>query len=150
MQVFDWFKIIYGPETNKEKTIVIEIGPFRDKCKCWEGKFVLTWTNDFEVFGISYNMKRMDDITEDNILKKIKGMKNLISVWKRRTHISYGKVVIIKSLLFSKITHILMSLPSSALETFLICKKWLIMSFGKISPRNFGRKLWRQILRMEE
>ena len=44
MQVLDWFKIIYGLGINKEKTKVIKIRPFRDKCKDWEGKFGQTWS----------------------------------------------------------------------------------------------------------
>ena len=53
----------------------------------------------------------METITDDNISYKITDIKKLISVWNTRQLTSYGKVVI-KSLLMSEITHILLSLPS--------------------------------------
>ena len=37
-----------------------------------------------DVLGISYDMKKIGDIIEDNISRKINDMKNLISVWKMR------------------------------------------------------------------
>ena len=80
--------------------------------KYWEGKFGLRWTDEFAVLGISYNSNKMGEITENNISKKIKDMKNIISVWKIRNLTPNGKVALIKSLLFSKITHILLSIPS--------------------------------------
>ena len=77
-----------------------------------QGKYGLKWTDDFDVLGISYNIKNMGEITEINISNKIKDIKKLVSVWKTRRLTPYGKVVLIKSLLFSKFTHILLSLPS--------------------------------------
>ena len=53
----------------------------------------------------------METITDDNISYKITDIKKLILVWNTRHLTPYGKVVI-KSLLMSKITHILLSLPS--------------------------------------
>ena len=60
----------------------------------------------------------MGEISEYNILNKIKDIKIIIAIWKTRKLTPYGKVVIIKSLLFSKFTHILLSLPTPGKETF--------------------------------
>ena len=54
----------------------------------------------------------MESITDDNITVKISDSKKLIAIWNTRTLTPYGKVVIIKSLLMSKITHILLPLPT--------------------------------------
>ena len=118
MRVLDWFKKHLGLGVNKEKTKVIKIGSIRDRSKAWEGKHDLKWTDDFEVLGISYNITNMGEKTEKNILNKIQDIKKLIAIWKTRKLTPYGKVVIIKSLLFSKFTHILLSLPSPGKETF--------------------------------
>ena len=112
MRVLEWFKKISGLSVNKEKTKVIKIGPLRDRSITWEGKYGLKWTDEFDVLGISYNINNMGEITELNISDKIKDIKKLISVWKIRKLTPYGKVVLIKSLLYSKFTHILLSLPS--------------------------------------
>ena len=112
MRVLEWFKKISGLGINKEKTKVIKIGPLRDRSITWEGKYGLKWTDDFGVLGISYNINNMGETTELNISKKIKDIKHIIAIWKTRRLTPYGKVVLIKSLLFSKFTHILLSLPS--------------------------------------
>ena len=64
-------------------------------------------------------MKKMGDIIEDNISRKINDMKNHFSMEDKKT--PYGKVVVIQNLLFSKITDIVLSLPIM-IQLSLICK----------------------------
>ena len=118
MRVLDWFKKISGLGVNIEKTKVVKIGRSRDRSIAWEGKYNLKWTDEFEVLGISYNILKMGEISDYNILNKLKDIKKIIAIWKTRRLTPYGKVVIIKSLLFSKFTHILLSLPTPGKETF--------------------------------
>ena len=118
MRVLDWFKKISGLGVNTEKTKVVKIGRSRDRSIAWEGKYNLKWTGEFEVLGISYNILKMGEISDYNILNKLKDIKKIIAIWKTRKLTPYGKVVIIKSLLFSKFTHILLSLPTPGKETF--------------------------------
>ena len=118
MRVLDWFKKISGLGVNIEKTKVIKIGRSRDRSIAWEGKYNLKWTDEFEVLGISYNIHKMGEISDHNILNKLKDIKKIVTIWKTRRLTPYGKVVIIKSLLFSKFTHILLSLPTPGKETF--------------------------------
>ena len=80
----------------------------------------IKWTDEFEVLGISYNTFKMGEISEYNILNIIKDIKKMIAIWKTRKLTPCGKVVIIKSLLFSKFTHILLSLPTPGKNTFKI------------------------------
>ena len=141
MRVLDWFKKISGLGINKEKTKVIKIGPVRDRSINWEGKFRLKWTEEFEVLGISYNSRKMGEITENNISKKIKDMKNIISVWKIRNLTPYGKVVLIKSLLFSKITHILLSLPSPNPDTFAYLQEMINDFLWGGKPPKFRKQI---------
>ena len=84
----------------------------------WEGKFGLKWTSVFEVHGVKYDIDKMETITDDNISLKLSEIKQLISIWSSRALTPYGKVVIIKSLLMSKITHILLSLPTPSESAF--------------------------------
>ena len=112
MRVLEWFRKVSGLAINKDKTSVIIIGALRGRSVSWEGKFGLKWTTEFEVLGIKYDIDRMATITDDNISGKVSDIKKLIAIWSTRTLTPYGKVVIIKSLLMSKITHILLSLPT--------------------------------------
>ena len=78
----------------------------------------MDWTNEFISSGISYNVNDLNSITEYNIDNKVKEIKKLINVWNARILTPYGKITIVKSLLISKITHILLSLPSRNQRTF--------------------------------
>ena len=112
MDVLRWFNKLSGLAINKDKTKVIKIGATRDRKIPWEGQFGLNWTHTFEVLGIYYDVFRLSDLTEINLDFKIEKIKKLIRTWSSRQLTPYGKVTIVKSLLLSKITHILLSLPS--------------------------------------
>ena len=60
----------------------------------------------------------MKNITQNNIYQKVGEVKKLIRVWQTRNLTPYGKITIIKSLLMSKFTHMLLSLPSPNAELF--------------------------------
>ena len=98
MRVLEWFRKISGLAINRNKTRVITIGALGGRSISWEGKFGLKWTSEFEVLGIKYKIDSMESITDDNIQIQF-------SVWNSRALTPYGKVVIIRSLLMSKITH---------------------------------------------
>ena len=112
MDVLRWFNKMSGLAINKDKTKVIKIGGSRDRRIPWEGQFGLKWTHSFEVLGIQYDVFRLNELTEINLDLKIEKIKKLIRTWSIRNLTPYGKVTIVKSLLLSKITHILLSLPS--------------------------------------
>ena len=112
IRVLKWFKSVSGLDINKEKTKVVKLGALRDSNIPWQGKFGFNWSNKFEILGIHYNMNKLNEITDLNIQRKIGEIQQLIRIWSTRNLTPYGKVTIIKSLLISKITHMLLSLPS--------------------------------------
>ena len=116
MDILRWFNKMSGLGINKDKTKVIKIGALRDRRMKWEGSFGLEWAHSFVVLGIHYDVKSLSETTKINILSKINDIKKLIRTWSCRQLTPYGKVSIVKSLLLSKITHILLSLPSPNLE----------------------------------
>ena len=112
VRVLKWFKSVSGLDINKEKTKVVKLGALRDRNIPWQGKFGFNWSKKFEILGIHYNMDKIYDITDLNIQRKQGEIEQLIRIWSTRNLTPYGKVTIIKSLLISKITHMLLSLPS--------------------------------------
>ena len=116
MDILRWFNKMSGLGINKDKTKVIKIGALRDRRISWEGNFGLEWTHSFVVLGIQYDVNLLSETTNINILSKINDIKKLIRTCSCRQLTPYGKVTIVKSLLLSKITHILLSLPSPSLE----------------------------------
>ena len=63
-------------------------------------------------------MDELENITELDINNKKKDLQKLIYLWNSRNLTPYGKIAIIKSSLISKITHVLLFLPSPKNETF--------------------------------
>ena len=59
----------------------------------------------------------MDHITEINLESRMKEITSLINIWTPRNLTLFGKITIIKSLLISKVTHILLSLPNPKTQT---------------------------------
>ena len=127
IRVLKWFKSVSGLDINKEKTKLVKLGVTRDSSIQWQGKFGFNWTDDFEILEIQYNIKKLHEITDINIQRKMGEIQKLIRIWSTRNLTPYGKVIIIKSLLISKITHMLLSLPSSSVW----CIKELNETFAK-------------------
>ena len=120
---------------------MVKIGSSRDRSIAWEGKYNLKWTDEFEVLGISYNTFKMGEISEYKILNKIKDVKKIIAIWKTRKLTPYGKVVIIKCLLFSKFTHIILSLPTPGKETFKIINNLVKDFLWEGKPPKFRKEI---------
>ena len=112
------FESVSGLKVNTEKTKVIKIGAARDNRINLCTDLNLIWTDKFTSLGITYNINEMEHITEQNLEIKEKEIEKLIHVWSGRNITPLGKITIIKSLLISKITHILLSLPSPKIGTF--------------------------------
>ena len=112
LDILTWFYRVSGLKINIQKTKVIRIGPIRetDRRFCRENN--LEWVHKFTSLGIDYDVLNIENITEYNITGKIKSMQNLIQVWMSRNITPIGRVAIFKSLILSKIIHVLQSLPS--------------------------------------
>ena len=119
MSVLKEFENISGLRINKEKTKVIKIGGWRGSRVKFCEELSLDWTNEFISLGIEYNIDDFNNITDRNINNKIREIQKLVYIWSSRNLTPYGKITIIKGLLISKITHILLlSLPSPSQKTF--------------------------------
>ena len=94
-----------------------KIGAWRDNGIILCNELKLDWTQELVSLGISYNNSKFNNITELNIEGKIGEIQKLICLWNARNLTPYGKIIIVKSLLISKVIHILLSLPSPNAET---------------------------------
>ena len=111
MSVLQNFYLISGLKINVEKTKAIKFGVTGDGRMTLCDDLELIWTNEFVSLGIQYNINCLEKITDLNLEQKIFDMEKLISVWRCRNLTLIGKITIIKTLLISKIIHILLSLP---------------------------------------
>ena len=95
IRVLKWFKTVSGLDINKEKTKIVKLGATRGSSIPWQGKFGFNWADDLEILGIHYNMKKLHEITDLNIRRKMGEIQKLIRIWSTRNLTPYGKVVII-------------------------------------------------------
>ena len=117
LKILNWFYSKSGLKINITKTKVIRIGQIRETDRRFGRENNLDWVNNFTALGIDYDVLNMRDITQNNIESKIEGMKNAVRAWGCRNITPIGRVAVLKSLILSKITHILLSLPSPNRET---------------------------------
>ena len=140
MLILKDFERVSGLKVNKEKTKVVKLGGWRDNGVILCSDLNLDWTQEFTSLGIKYNIKNFNKITDLNIETKIEEIKKLIGLWNARNLTPYGKIIIIKSLLISKITHILLSLPSPTNELLNKLEKIFKIFYGDRNPQNFEKK----------
>ena len=76
--------------------------------------------------GIDYDTMHMSHITITNIENKIEFIKKLVQNWMYRNITPIGRVCVAKSLLISKVTHVLQALPTPPKEYLLKIDKILI------------------------
>ena len=112
LKTLQWFYAKSGLKVNESKTKVIRLGPIRetDRRFCRENN--LDWVSKFTALGIHYDVLNMENITSYNINTKSEEMSKIMHGWSCRNITPLGRIKILKSLILSKIIHILQSLPS--------------------------------------
>ena len=90
---------------------MIRIGPIRETDRRFCRENDLEWVCTFCALGIEYNTLDIENITELNIHDKLNSMKKLIQLWMGRNIKPIGRIAVFKSLISSKIIHLLQSLP---------------------------------------
>ena len=118
MGILNDFYLVSGLKINVEKTKAIKFGVKGDSRMTICEDLELFWMQEFTSLGINYSINELNNITDLNLESKILEMEKLSSVWRSRNLTLIGKITIIKTLLISKIVHILLSLPRPSEESF--------------------------------
>ena len=69
----------------------------------------LIWTQEFTSLGINFSIHELNKKTDLNLESKTLEMEKLSSVWRSRNLTLIKKITIIKTLMISKIVHILLT-----------------------------------------
>ena len=118
---------------NFEKTKVICLGDDQTKNKRYMDNIPLEWNpNTFIVLGIEF-YSELNNLLYLNLNRKIKEMKYLMKSWSQRNLTPLGKITVLKTLIISKITHILMSLPSENCNLLNDLENFFSNLFGAIN-----------------
>ena len=106
------FSHMSGLKINEDKTMIVWIGAskgsnlrfLRDRNFIWDPG------TSFKIIGILFSTD-IKTIPHLNYKDKLDEMKRILQKWKKRQISPLGKITIIKSLVISKITHLLLNLP---------------------------------------
>ena len=105
-----------GLAMNFEKTKVIRFGDQNVQNVIYMPHLNLEWNPDkFKILGVEFT-KNLENITDNNIELKFAEMQREIMAWSKRDITPFGRVTVIKSLIISKIVHILIALPTPSLK----------------------------------
>ena len=116
VKIVDDFKGISGLKINIENCNIIRLGNFKEKL-CRDIPF--TWPSDYFMYlGVKIPITDTLNFNDLNFKPKLEDIKSTLNVWNCRTLTMYGKIVIIKTLIISKLTYLLSTIPNLP-ESFL-------------------------------
>ena len=107
-----------GLNMNYNKTKVVWFGNDKIPKTTFLPHLNFEWNpKTFTILGVEFTVD-LKNITDLNITKKMNSMKQEMQLWSKRYLTPFGKIIVIKSLVVSKIVHILQSLPSPSENIF--------------------------------
>ena len=107
-----------GLSMNFDKTKVIWFGLNNEPPEIYMPHLNFEWNPvKFKILGIEFTTD-LRNITENNLQIKIPEMQRELDSWSKRDITPFGKITVIKSLVLSKIVHILIALPSPNINIF--------------------------------
>ena len=114
-----------GLAMNFQKTKVIWFGCANNQSDIFMPHLNFEWNPPtFNILGIEFTI-HLNNISDINIENKLPEMQKAINSWSKRDLTPFGKVVVIRTLIISKIVHILISLPTPSKKTMKKVNKML-------------------------
>ena len=134
------FSTYSGLKVNEQKSMIIWIGSrkgsqiryLRDRNFVWEPGDI------FKIVGIKFSTN-LETITRINYENKIDEIKQLLNKWKKRNISPIGKIAIIKCMIMSKITHLIMNLPDPDEKFINLLEKELYSFIWDSKPNKIGK-----------
>ena len=106
MNVFDTFSVYSGLKSSKSKCEIAGIDDLKEVSVelCGMGCIDLT-KNSVKILGIHFSYNRKIE-NEENFIKFVKKIENVLKVWRTRNLVVQGKITIFKTLAISKVIHL--------------------------------------------
>ena len=135
-----------GLAMNFQKTKVIWIGCQPDPNEVFLPHMNFEWNPiKFNILGIDFT-RDLKDISDKNIESKLYEMQREINSWSKRDLTPFGRVVVIRTLVISKIVHILISLPTPSKRMMLKINNMLFDFLWDGKPDKIKRCIAKQKL----
>ena len=106
MNVFDTFSVYFGLKSSKSKCEIAGIDVLKEVSVELCGMECIDLTkNSVKILGIHFSYNRKIE-NEENFVKFVKKIENVLKVWRTRNLTVQGKITIFKTLAISKVIHL--------------------------------------------
>ena len=130
-----------GLNMNFDKTKVVCLGNLRNKNMLYMPCMNFEWNPEsFTILGVEFNVN-LENLMDININKKLPQMIGIMLTWSKRNISPIGRITVLKTLVLSKITHILMALPPSKSKVIDELEKRFFKFIWKGKPDQIKRVL---------
>ena len=119
--VLDNFEKISGLRVNKDKTQVLRIGKDAESDPILCPELGLKWVSKLKILGIYLSATPAD--MEANLTEKIDEIDKLLNSWSYRNMTIYGRIMVVKALALSKITHLIQVVPNPNPVSILLLQR---------------------------
>ena len=109
LKILDSFFMLSGLKISVTKTKAIWFGAGHDNTHRLCPDLILDWDTSFRLLGIDFTSNLLG--METNFESKVDEIRNIFNSWIHRTLSVYGKLVVIKTLALSKLSHLALVLP---------------------------------------
>ena len=113
LQELNCFSEASGLRLNIEKTSCMQIGTTNPQHSV--NNLGIKWVSHMKILGIIFTNDN-NNITKCNLKPKIEQIQKAMAQWRRRNLTPLGRITVIKSLLISKLVHLLTALPDPSEE----------------------------------
>ena len=135
-----------GLAMNFDKTKVVWFGCVDTPKEVFLPDLNFEWNPPtFTILGVEFT-RDLKNITEINIERKLAEMQHEINNWAKRDLTPFGKVTVIKTLIISKIVHILISLPTPNKKIVIRINRMLYEFLWDGKPDKISRNVAKQKL----
>ena len=110
ISLLDRFEKISGLKINKDKTQVMRIGKSANSDPILCEDLGLKWVSKLKILGIFLTANPTE--MKDNLTDKIEEIEKLLARWTFRNLTVYGRIIVVKALALSKITHLIQVIPN--------------------------------------
>lgn len=136
LNIIDDFKTLTGLTLNRKKSISMCLGGYKIDNENKEGLKWLQPNENMKILGIFFNAKKEASVIKENWESRIEEVKKLMLSWSRRNITLFGRSIVAKTFMISKINHIIQSLalPDAIIDIIdnLIFKfLWMKTDLGK-------------------
>ena len=141
LNILKKFAIASGLKLNSTKTRAVWIGCKKFSGETFNHRLKLDWNqNDFTILGIKFSCN-LDTIIDINYNTKIIEIEKEMKQWAKRILTPLGRLTVLKTLLVSKLNHLIISLPNPSAVTISKLNKAFFEFIWKSSTDRIKREV---------